>query len=183
VAAGLAVEVIAGVAVARAVWPEHGSAAVSRRPGAHVFVPSGAPVRVQVPAIGVDAAIDPLGLRSDGHVEVPADYDHVGWYAGSAVPGAAGPTVLLGHIDTHTGPAVFYRLGRLQPGDRVVVDRADVAVARFVVDRVIQFRKSQFPTAEVYGPTARPELRMITCAGPFHRHYRDNLVVFAHLQP
>src|SRR5207253_588122 len=151
VAAGVVVEVIAAVAVARAVWPDHGSAAMAQQTGAHVFVPPGAPVQVAIPAIGVVATVDPLGLRADGHVEVPADYDHVGWYAGSAVPGAAGPTVLLGHIDTHTGPAVFYRLGRLQPGDKVVVDRADDAVARFVVDRVIQFRKSQFPTADVYG--------------------------------
>src|SRR5207248_11555374 len=125
--------------------------------------PPGAPVRVQIPAIRVDAAIDPLGLRADGHVEVPADYDHVGWYAGSAVPRAAGPAVLLGHIATHTGPAVFYRLGRLKAGDPVVVSRADVAVARFVVDHVAQVRRSRFPTAEVYGPTARPELRLITC--------------------
>ena len=159
------------------------SAVASRRDvvlGAPV-VP-GAPVHVEIPAIGVSAAVEPLGLFPSGHVEVPTSYERVGWYEGSHVPGAPGPSVLLGHIDSHTGPAVFYRLSKVRPGDEVVVGRADAAIARFVVDRVAQFRKTAFPTAAVYGPTAAPTLRLITCAGPYHGHYRDNLVVFAHLK-
>jgi hypothetical protein len=75
------------------------------------------------------------------------------------------------------------RLSKLRAGDEVVVERADSAVVRFIVDRIGQFRKRRFPTAEVYGPTPTPTLRLLTCAGPFHGRYRDNLVVFAHLQP
>ena len=139
-------------------------------------------MHVDIPAIGVSAAVEPLGLFPSGHVEVPTSYERVGWYEGSHVPGAPGPSVLLGHIDSHTGPAVFYRLSKLRPGDEVVVGRADAAIARFVVDRVAQFRKTAFPTAAVYGHTVAPTLRLITCAGPYHGHYRDNLVVFAHLK-
>jgi len=184
VAAGLAVEVaVGGVVLAPSFWP-HGGAPLSPAAAARttaVATGPGAPTRVVIPAIGVDAVVDPLGLRPDGHVEVPATFDRVGWYAGSAAPGAPGATVLLGHIDSTTGPAVFYRLGRLRPGDEIVVDRADVAITRFVVDRVAQFPTRRFPTADVYGPTPAPALRLITCAGPFHGRYRDNLVVFAHL--
>ena len=127
--------------------------------------------------------METLGLRPSGAVEVPSSYDRVGWYAGSEIPGGPGPTVVLGHIDSHTGPAVFFRLSQLRAGDEVVVERADSAVVRFVVDRIGEFRKSRFPTAAVYGPTPAPTLRLLTCAGPFHGHYRDNLVAFARLEP
>jgi hypothetical protein len=177
VAAGLLLTAPAATTAARnwfARGDETAAAAVGTRPGA--------PVRVSAPAIGINAAVEPLGLRPSGHVDVPRRFDTVGWYVGSAVPGAAGPTVLLGHIDSHTGPAVFYRLSALRPGEDVTVARADAAVARFVVDRVAEYPKTHFPTAAVYGPTNRPELRLVTCAGPSHGHYHDNLVVFAHLE-
>jgi sortase (surface protein transpeptidase) len=177
VATGLLLAVPAATTAVRAVWPGGGDTAHA----APVGTRPGAPTRVSVPAIGIEVAVEPLGLRPSGAVDVPRRFDTVGWYVGSAVPGAAGPTVLLGHVDSHTGPAVFYRLGALRPGDSVTVARADAALARFVVDRVGEFPKSSFPTAAVYGPTSRPELRMVTCAGPSHGHYHDNLVVFAHL--
>ena len=189
-AGGLALVVVAATAAAadrvehRSHDRSHGAAAVVARRDVVLGAPvvPGAPVHVDIPAIGVSAAIEPLGLFPSGHVEVPTSFDRVGWYEGSHVPGAPGPSVLLGHIDSHTGPAVFYRLSKLRPGDEIVVGRADAAIARFLVDRVAQFRKTAFPTAAVYGPTAAPTLRLITCAGPYHGHYRDNLVVFAHLR-
>jgi sortase (surface protein transpeptidase) len=177
VATGLLLTVPAAVTAARSVLAGGGDTATA----APVGTRPGAPTRMSVPAIGIDVPVEPLGLRPSGAVDVPRRFDTVGWYVGSAVPGATGPTVLLGHIDSHTGPAVFYRLHALRPGDGVTVARADAAVARFVVDRVGEFPKSHFPTTAVYGPTSRPELRLVTCAGPSHGHYHDNLVVFAHL--
>src|SRR5207302_6897861 len=125
VAAGLAVEVaVGGVVLAPSFWP-HGGAPPSPAAAARttaVATGPGAPTRVVIPAVGVDAVVDPLGLRADGHVEVPATFDRVGWYAGSAAPGAPGATVPLGHVDSTTGPAVLYRPRPLPPRDATAAD-------------------------------------------------------------
>ncbi len=107
-----------------------------------------------------------------------------GWWSGGAAPGATGPAVLVGHVATSAGPAVFARVHDLAPGDRVAVTGAGGTVVWFTIDRVERHHKDTFPTAEVYGPTAGPELRLVTCGGPFDRRsrsYRDNVVVFASL--
>lgn len=139
-----------------------------------------APVSVRVPAIGVARDdVQRLGLASDGTAEVPTDYDRVGWFAGVA---GRGPTVLLGHVDSRTGPAVFYRLRDLRPGDVVEVGRADGTTARYAVTRSEQVAKDRFPTFAVFGATADDVLRLVTCAGAFdrgERSYTDNLVVHA----
>jgi Sortase domain len=93
-------------------------------------------------------------------------------------------TVVLGHLDADSGPAVFWSLARLRPWDDVVVDRADGGSARFRVDRIARFARASFPSGEVYGATASPELRLITCGGAFDwlaGEYGDNVVVFATL--
>ncbi|MDQ4070422.1 MAG: class F sortase [Actinomycetota bacterium] len=144
-------------------------------------VPSGDPVAVRIPAIGVVAPLVPLGLNSDGTLAVPP-YEKAGWYAHGRRPGERGPAVIAGHVDSTTGPAVFYRLRELQPGDEVRVEYAGGLTVDFVVRSAGRFPKSAFPTAEVYGPTPFPELRLITCTGMFDRRersYRDNLVVWA----
>ena len=179
--AGLVLEALAVTALVS--WWAHAPSDAAASPLRAPAAIAGAPAHVDIPAIGVSADVETLGLRPSGAVEVPSSYDRVGWYAGSEIPGGPGPTVVLGHIDSHTRPAVFFRLSKLRAGDEVVVERADSAVVRFVVDRIGQFRKSRFPTAAVYGPTPAPTLRLLTCAGPFHGHYRDNLVVFARLAP
>lgn len=135
-----------------------------------------------MPTIGVDTRLVRLGLNPDRSLQVPQDYAHAGWYAGGVAPGQNGPAVLVGHLDSVDGPAVFHRLGELREGDPVQVRRADGSVGAFRVRRVDQVPKDAFPTAEVYGPVARPELRLITCGGTFDEssgHYRDNVVVFA----
>jgi sortase (surface protein transpeptidase) len=117
-------------------------------------------------------------------MQVPADFGLTGWFTGSPAPGATGPAVIVGHIDSRSGPAVFYRLPELRPGDRVVVARADGTTVRFAVDSVAQYPKRAFPTQAVFGPAPDPLLRLITCGGSFdtsRRSYRDNVVVTAHL--
>ena len=145
---------------------------------------TGDPLRVRIPAIGVVAPLVRLGLNSDRTLEVP-DYEEAGWYTGASRPGNPGPSVIAAHVDSRTGPAVFYRLRELAPGDLVHVDYRDGSVT-FSVRASESFLKSGFPTQRVYGPTEGSELRLITCDGTFDRavrSYRSNLVVWAGAAP
>ena len=140
------------------------------------------PVRIEIAAIGVHARVIRLGLNRDGTLEVPTDFGDTGWWSGGARPGERGPAVIAGHVDSRTGPAVFFRLGRLRAGDPIVVVRRDGSRVRFLVQRAARYRKAAFPTAQVYGATRRPTLRLITCSGAFDSasgHYVDNTVVYA----
>jgi sortase (surface protein transpeptidase) len=142
------------------------------------------PVRLEVPAIGVATRLVRLGLDPDGAMEVPEDFASAGWFAGGPVPGQVGPAVIAGHVDSRTGPAVFYRLRALRPGQAILVQRADGVRLRFVVEQARSYPKAGFPTAAVFGPAPSAALRLITCTGAFDRargSYRDNLVVFARL--
>lgn len=140
------------------------------------------PAALRLPSIDVDDSLLRLGIAPDGTAEVPTDYARVGWFDRGEVPGALGPTVLLGHVDSRTGPAAFYRLRELRPGDPVEVDRSDGTTARYVVTRTEQVAKDRFPTFAVFGTTRDDVVRLVTCAGTFDRgarSYTDNLVVHA----
>jgi hypothetical protein len=142
------------------------------------------PVRLRVPAIGVDSPLALLGVDPAGALVPPADPDQAGWFTGGPAPGDIGPAVIAGHVDSASRPAVFSRLPELAPGDEVLVDRADGTAARFTVTGVGRYPKSEFPTEAVYGPTPRAELRLVTCGGDFdrsRRSYTDNVVVTARL--
>lgn len=139
------------------------------------------PTSVRIPAIGVDEReVQRLGVAPDGTAEVPQDYARVGWFDPSVA--RPGPTVLLGHVDSRSGPAVFFRLRDLRPGDVIELDRSDGSPARYAVERVEQVAKDAFPTFAVFGATPDDVLRLVTCAGDFDRgarSYTDNLVVHA----
>jgi sortase family protein len=140
------------------------------------------PVRIEIPSIGVDAPVIPLGLNPDRTLEVPTDYGDTGWWTGGSRPGERGPAVIAGHVDSKTGPAVFFRIGELAPGAPIVVARRDGSRARFTVVGTERYPKDDFPTARVYGRTRGATLRLITCSGVFDRtsgHYLDNTVVYA----
>ncbi|HSK97340.1 MAG TPA: class F sortase, partial [Euzebyales bacterium] len=139
---------------------------------------------VRIPAIGIEAPVIRLGLNGDGTLEVPEAFDVAGWWTGGARPGEGGPAVVVGHVDSHSGPGVFYRLRDLRPGDRIELRGRGGRVVQFSVDRLEQHPKDAFPTAAVYGDTRRPTLRLITCGGAFDRSarsYVDNVVVYASL--
>ena len=145
-------------------------------------LPPSPPVRVEIPAIGVSSSLVRLGLNPDRTMEVPGDFQVAGWFTGAPQPGQLGPAVIAGHVDSRTGPAVFYRLRDLRPGDQIRVVRADRRVVRFKVDSLVSYPKQSLPPDAVYGATTTPALRLITCAGSFDRSsrsYRDNLVVSA----
>jgi sortase (surface protein transpeptidase) len=150
-------------------------------------LPAADPVHLEIPALKVSSDLLTLGLNPDGTLEVPplAKDSRAGWYRGSPAPGALGPAVLLGHVDSaEYGPGIFFRLGALRPGDTVTVTRADSMAATFRVDRVASYPKARFPTLEVYGNTDDSQLRLITCGGDFDaaaRSYLNNIVVYASL--
>ncbi|CAM5511733.1 class F sortase [Streptomyces purpurascens] len=144
-----------------------------------------APVRLLVPAIGVDTPVIRLGLAPDGTVEVPpvtAD-DRAGWYRHSPTPGRTGPSVILGHVTVgRYGDGVFRHLDRLRRGDRIVARLENGTAAEFAVTAVRTTPKTDFPADDVYGDVDRPELRLITCGGARTGDgYADNVIVFAAL--
>jgi LPXTG-site transpeptidase (sortase) family protein len=145
------------------------------------------PVRLEIPAIGVDTPLMQLGLAPDGSVEVPpiAAHDRAGWYRHSPTPGQTGPSVILGHVTVgEYGDGVFRRLDRLRRGDRIAARLENGTAAGFTVTAVRTVAKEDFPTEAVYGNVDRPELRLITCGGPRSGdEYRDNVIVFAALSP
>jgi len=140
------------------------------------------PATLTIPSIGVETQLEHLAVRADGTLAAPVDFARAGWFADGPAPGERGPAVIVGHVDSRDGPAVFYRLAELVPGDPIEVTRSDGTGARFTVTDTVQAAKDAFPTQAVYGPTAGPTLRLITCTGQFDRaarHYLSNLVVFA----
>ena len=141
------------------------------------------PVRVQVPAIGVDAVVEPVGLDTQGRMANPSGADTVAWFKPGVTPGDVGDAVLAGHLDWTSGPAVFWRLGRLHRDDEITVLRADGSRARFVVDAtsMMPFDAS---TDSLFTRDGPPALTLITCAGTWDRQratYLQRLVVHAEL--
>jgi Sortase domain len=145
------------------------------------------PVSVDIPAIGVHSNLMHLGVNADGTIQVPPLHTRAGeaaWYKYSATPGAIGTSVIEGHVDSYQGPAVFFRLGALLPGDRVYVTLADGVTAVFRVTGVRQYAKSRFPSKTIYGAAGYAALHLITCGGKFDYstgHYLSSTVVFASL--
>jgi sortase family protein len=153
------------------------------------YRPTAVPVRLQIPAIGVDTPLQRLGKGADGTVQTPAPphkWDQAGWYdgEGGTRPGDPGSAVILGHVDSYRGPAVFFRLRSLRPGDRVEVDLADGGVARFAVRALATYPKLSFPARQVYASHGGRSLQLVTCGGEFDpraRSYLSNVVVYTEL--
>ncbi|MGX2993951.1 class F sortase [Streptomyces sp. JNUCC 64] len=143
------------------------------------------PERVRIPAVGVDAPLQDVGYGPGGQIDAPEATrpDTAGWFAEGPAPGERGTAVLTGHVDTRDGPAVFYPLGSVVPGNTVEVTRSDGRTAVFTVDGVEVLPRDAFPAERVYGDTGRPELRLITCGGTYvgEAGYDANVVVFARL--
>ena len=150
-------------------------------------LPASEPIAIDIPAVGIVADFEPsLGVNENRTIEVPDGFDTVGWYRYGPTPGELGPSVVLGHVDSFAGPAVFFSLGQLSPGDDIFIDREDGSSVHFVVTRLEQVEQDTFPTAQVYGDIDYAGLRLITCSGTFIRgeqRYTHNLIVFAELVP
>lgn len=147
-----------------------------------------APVTIEIPAIGVRSKVNPIGLAADGSIAVPQPgptLDQAAWFKNSPTPGQPGPSVIEGHVDSVSGPSVFFDLGKLNPGQQIRVTRADGTRLTFTIDAIRDYLKSKFPTSVVYGAKNLriPALRLITCSqyDAASRHHVGNQVVFAHL--
>ncbi|MBF4460025.1 sortase [Pseudoclavibacter sp. VKM Ac-2867] len=150
--------------------------------GVEVLPEGVAPTAVSIPAIGVEDTLIDLGIAADGKMEVPVDFDEIGWFTGGGKPGGRGPTVIAAHVDGLAGPAAFFRLDELAAGDVVSVSDVEGGVTSYQVTEVVTVEKAEFPTARVFGAVPGDELRLITCGGYFDRdvgHYDKNVVVFA----
>jgi Sortase domain len=195
--AAVAGVLVIGAAAAGLAWASHtgraatpvGHAPLTPIPAGHWAAASPAtagpvprPTGLDIPAIGVQTRLIRLGVTAAGTLQVPASTAVAGWYTGSPRPGATGSAVIAGHIDSVSGPGVFFRLRELRPGDLVYVRRGHARMAVFRVTAVQTFLKAQFPTEAVYGPVPNAQLRLITCGGTFDPatgHYLSNVVVFA----
>ncbi|WP_446219660.1 class F sortase [Micromonospora sp. IBHARD004] len=149
-------------------------------------LPASRPVSLSVPAIKVSAPVTPVGQARDGSIAVPplSKHNQTGWYDRGPTPGEPGRAIIVGHVDTKSGPAVFYQLGKLKPGDRIEVTRSDRSVVTFEVDTVEHFDKANLPADRVYGDEGPPGLRLITCGGEWlggRAGYADNVIAFASL--
>jgi hypothetical protein len=144
------------------------------------------PTRITIPTLGIRAGVVEVGQAPDGSIAPPAEdpAGSAGWFGQGPTPGEAGTAVIVGHVDTATGPAVFAKLHELRPGKTIEVKRADKRTATFAVDTVETFPKTAFPAQRVLTRTDTPQLALITCGGEWvggHLGYADNVIVFAHL--
>jgi hypothetical protein len=187
---GLMVLIIAGFGFERvtgvSVLPSGLTASLRPPPRKFPVLAASQPTSIAIPSIRLDAPVHSVGIAPDGTIAVPTAerYNEAGWYDQGPTPGQYGPAVIVGHVDTRTGPAVFHELNRLRAGERVEVNREDGSVAIFEVNTIKRFDKAQLPVDEVYGDFSRPGLRLITCGGRWvggHTGYADNVVVFASL--
>jgi hypothetical protein len=187
IACGVAAVGVAISAQVHAPQPSSGAAGTLGAPGHGPWLPRSLPVSVSIPAIGVKSRLLHLGLNSDGTIAVPSvrtSANLAAWYEYSATPGQIGASVIEGHVDSRYGPAVFFRLGALRPGNTIDVTLADGVTAIFRVTGVRVYTKSNFPAKKIYGEARYAALRLITCGGAFDfatGHYLSSTVVFASL--
>ena len=142
------------------------------------------PVTLIIPVIGVRTRLIHLGLTRNHELQVPSSTQVAGWYTSSPRPGSIGSAIIAGHIDSRSGPGVFYRLHTMRIGQKIYIRRADHSLAVFRVTALRSYLKSQFPAQGVYGPAPTPQLKLITCGGAFDAatgHYLSNVIVFATL--
>jgi len=142
------------------------------------------PVALIIPVIGVKTRLIHLGLTSNHELQVPSSTQVAGWYTSSPRPGSIGSAIIAGHIDSRSGPGVFYRLHTMRIGQKIYIRRADHSLAVFRVTALRTYLKSRFPTQGIYGPAPTPQLKLITCGGAFDAatgHYLSNVIVFATL--
>ncbi|MFJ2836510.1 class F sortase [Nocardia sp. NPDC087230] len=164
--------------------PAHVATALPGAVAAAAPLGRSAPVRLEIPRIGLDTGVERSGTASAGALAAPPDFERPSWFEPGASPGEAGAAVILGHVDSTGGPAVFFRLAELAAGDEIRLTRADGSTVRFVVDRTESVDKTQFPTERVFADDGTARLRLITCGGAFdpaQRRYLSNVIVSATL--
>jgi len=167
-------------------WP---TATIPPTPTVDAIAAAGKPVRLEIPAIGVDAVVEHVGLTAERAMDVPQDWMNVAWYENGPLPGATGNAVIAGHLDSSTGaPAVFWMLNRLAPGDQVTVTFDSGARFTFVVQELVEYDHDAEGEVidTVFGDALAPNLNLVTCQGVWdygNGTYDKRLVVFTALAP
>ena len=163
---------------ARPLWSSRSARAVpARSPAARQ------PRRLVIARLGVAMPVLPAGLTSGGQMALPDHPQQVGWYRYGPQPGdASGSVVLGGHVDSRAdGIGPLAALGRLERGDRIVVQQA-AGRQVYRVRSVQLISKRALPVAALFDRSGPAALRILTCGGPYDPSrggYRDNLVVTA----
>ena len=142
------------------------------------------PARIDIPSIGVSADIQPTGILENGEMGVPDDVDEVGWFEPGYLTGSRGHSVLAGHVDSLTGPAIFYDLDKVKIGETIAVTDAEGREMVFEVTEIASYETDQAPIQEIFGPSDKRMLNVITCTGVFNRNigsHEERLVVSAEL--
>lgn len=143
------------------------------------------PIQLRIPAINVDAPINPQGLTENGEMEVPDDGETIGWYEPGTKPGGMGNAVLVGHVDDYTGPAIFFNLKKLEVGDEILVDGENGETLTFVVRDKQAYPYDNAPIRQIFGPSSKKQLNLITCTGLYNRstnNHEERLVVYTELK-
>lgn len=143
------------------------------------------PDKVIIPAINVEASIEQVGLLDSGEMAAPSTEDGVAWYERGAKPGAKGNAVLAGHVDSKSGPAIFYNLKNLKNGDEVHVTDERGTKLTFIVTKLQSYPRSEAPLNDIFGYSDGRDLNLITCTGTFDRAegtHEERLVVYTELK-
>ncbi len=148
--------------------------------------PKISPKTLIIPRLNIKAPIDPVGLTPNGSMGVPSEPDRVVWYKYGPLPGELGNSVIAGHVDWYTGPAIFYDVAKLNPGDEIIITTVQDAEIIFRVKEKKIYRYNDFPINDVFGSVNLSKLNLITCTGIFdtnQRNYSHRLVIFSEKQP
>ena len=143
------------------------------------------PANIQIPAIDVNSDIESVGVLDNGQMGVPEDPDKAGWFEPGTEPGNTGNSVIAGHVDSRTGPAVFYDLDKLEKGDEITVTDQNGKKKTYVVQKLESYPEKESPIGRIFGPTDEKRLNLITCTGEFVRDqggHQDRLVVYSTLK-
>lgn len=142
------------------------------------------PTVIEIPALDVKATIEEVGRLKNGQMRVPKDPDQAGWFSPGTKPGGRGSAVIAGHVDSKTGPAVFYELDKMKIGDEVLIYDEDGEVVRFAVVKKVAYPRTDAPVDAIFGFTYGSGLNLITCTGSWDRKAKthdDRLVVYTEL--
>ncbi|WP_315906597.1 sortase [Priestia koreensis] len=143
------------------------------------------PARIQIPAIDVDADVEKVGLLESGAMDVPKKVNNVGWFEPGVRPGGKGNAVLAGHVDSKTGPAIFFNLKKLKAGDEIILTDKYKNSLTFVVQDKESYLRDDAPLQKIFGPASESYLNLITCTGKFDRSvgtHQERLVVYTKLK-
>ncbi|WP_298788787.1 class F sortase [uncultured Marinococcus sp.] len=142
------------------------------------------PEKLLIPSIDVEANLQGVGVLDNGQMGVPDSAEGVGWFEPGVTPGEEGNAVMAGHVDSKSGPAVFFDLEDMEAGDEVQVTNEDDQELAFTVTKVVSYPRKDAPIEDIFGSSDGRHLQLITCTGTFKQAqgtHDERLVVYTEL--